>query len=81
MTKGWQKGEARSHGHWINGKPSPAWISWRTMKARCLYQKDKEYKNYGGRGIRVYKRWLKFENFFADMGPRLRVGHKIRPNR
>jgi len=51
------------------------------MKARCLYQKDKEYKNYGGRGIRVYKRWLKFENFFADMGPRLRVGHKIRPNR
>lgn len=41
------------------------------MKKRCSYKKSKHYKNYGGRGIRVCKRWLNsFENFYADMGSR-----------
>jgi hypothetical protein len=38
------------------------------MKRRCLYPTDRAYKNYGGRGITVCRRWLKFENFLADMG-------------
>lgn len=40
------------------------------MKNRCFNPKVPYYSNYGGRGITVCERWLKFENFFADMGLR-----------
>ena len=43
--------------------------SWKAMKARCLDFKSRSYHNYGGRGIRICKRWLNsFENFYQDMG-------------
>ncbi len=38
------------------------------MLGRCINQNHRQYKWYGGRGIRVCERWLKFENFYADMG-------------
>ncbi len=35
------------------------------MKRRCYNQKFKQYKDYGGRGIRVCDEWLKsFKNFY-----------------
>lgn len=40
------------------------------MKKRCLSPRNKDFKNYGARGITVCERWLKFENFVADMGQR-----------
>lgn len=40
------------------------------MKNRCLNPKADNYRHYGGRGILVCKRWMKFENFLADMGQR-----------
>jgi hypothetical protein len=40
------------------------------MKHRCLNPTDISYKHYGGRGIKVCKRWMVFKNFVRDMGKR-----------
>lgn len=38
---------------------------WSTMKQRCNNPNDKNYHNYGGRGIKVCNEWLKdFSNFY-----------------
>lgn len=44
--------------------------SWARMIQRCNNKKYDHYKYYGGRGINVCKLWLKFENFYKDMGER-----------
>lgn len=36
------------------------------MKSRCYNTKQKGYKNYGGRGIKVCKEWLDKENGFMN---------------
>jgi hypothetical protein len=41
---------------------------WRQMRYRCSSPNAQEYKNYGGRGIKVCDRWSSFDNFLADMG-------------
>jgi hypothetical protein len=38
------------------------------MKARCFNPNRPAFKDYGERGISVCERWLKFSNFYADMG-------------
>lgn len=54
--------------HGMRGTPTHN--SWRSMKHRCLNPKGRQYPDYGGRGITVCARWMKFENFLADMGER-----------
>lgn len=44
--------------------------TWVMMKQRCLNSNNPSYPLYGGRGIKVCERWLVFENFAMDMGPR-----------
>lgn len=44
--------------------------SWVSMRGRCLYPHYPNYPSYGGRGIKLCERWLSFQNFLADMGPR-----------
>ncbi len=58
------------HGHSLDGG-SKTYKTWESMIQRCTNLKNKAYKNYGGRGIKVCKSWLKFEGFFQDMGERL----------
>lgn len=41
---------------------------WCNMKNRCLDITNKQYEDYGGRGITLCKEWLTFENFINDMG-------------
>lgn len=66
------------HGCCRRGGITAAYTSWQKMKARCYYVRDVDYKDYGARGIRVCKRWLRFDNFLADMGePPKQVGYSI----
>lgn len=57
---------------------TPEYRVWSDMKNRC---NDLRNKYYGGRGIKVCKRWAKFENFFADMGERPSPKHSIERKR
>ena len=43
--------------------------SWLSMKQRCLNKKNKDYPNYGAKGITVCQEWIdSFESFIRDMG-------------
>jgi hypothetical protein len=62
-------GQARGH------KPSPEWVSWKSMLERCGNPNAPNYRLYGGRGITVCDQWKGkdgFSAFFADMGKRER---------
>jgi hypothetical protein len=61
-----------SHGHslTVSGLPSPTYYSWQSMKNRCAAKTGMHWRYYGSKGVVVCERWLVFENFLADMGPR-----------
>lgn len=45
-----------------------AYNSWRSLIQRCENKNSSDYKNYGGRGIKVCQRWARFIYFLEDMG-------------
>lgn len=50
---------------------------WCAMKLRCFNKDSRDYRLYGGRGIRVCDRWLSFDNFISDMGQRPTSKHML----
>jgi hypothetical protein len=54
-----------SHGHCKDGKRSPEYTVWATMKARCDAGTDPAYRD-----IRYDPLWADFQAFYADVGDR-----------
>lgn len=57
---------ARNRRHGLYG--TKVYNAWNSALDRCRNSNHRHYDKYGGRGIAVCDRWLKFENFFEDMG-------------
>lgn len=54
-----------------HGASSPrtrTYMVWQTMRKRCRDKNHPTFKNYGGRGISVCKRWDDYSLFLKDMG-------------
>jgi hypothetical protein len=57
---------------------TPEYHAWSGMRQRCYNPKSVDYKNYGGRGIKVCDRWRNsFDAFFEDMGRRPSATHCV----
>ncbi len=59
-----------THGQSAVGRRTPEYSIWAAMIQRCTNKKYKQWKDYGGRGIKICERWRSFENFLADVGRR-----------
>lgn len=57
---------------------TPEFRAWTEMLRRCSDQNRNTWHLYGGRGIRVCKRWVtSFEAFYVDMGERPSAKHSL----
>lgn len=52
------------------GRYTREYRSWRAMRDRCLTVTNRQYPEYGGRGITIDPSWEDFAVFRRDMGPR-----------
>lgn len=66
-----------THGATAHHAVSREFLSWCHMRMRCLNKKNKNYADYGGRGIKICDRWMDFKNFLEDMGNRPSSQHSL----
>lgn len=51
-------GACKVHGNTTHGmRHSPLYIVWRNMKTRCEKATNRQYKDYGGRGVTICSEW------------------------
>lgn len=66
------------HGEIAGRKMTSEYGTWLAMRQRCKNLKNAQFRNYGGRGIKVCPRWDRdFANFLADMGRRPSPTHSL----
>lgn len=65
------------HGESVHATRSVEYNAWRLMRQRCNDPKNKHYKHYGGRGIKICDRWNSYEAFIEDMGRRPSKKHSL----
>ncbi len=63
----------RTHGD----QESPEYRAWVAMRNRCNNPNHQMWRLYGGSGVKVCKRWNKYENFLADMGRKPSPKHSL----
>lgn len=56
---------------------SSTYYSWGNMIQRCSNKNNTNYSYYGGRGIKICKRWLDFTSFLEDMGEKPSAEYSI----
>ena len=54
----------KTHLQTIGYKTTKLYNLWRNMKQRVLNKHRPDYKNYGGRGIKICEEWMQFNVFF-----------------
>lgn len=55
------------------------YLSWMAAMQRCVYRSNhrRDFKDYAGRGIKMYRPWRRFVRFIADVGPRPSARHTL----
>ncbi len=73
LSKEASRKRATTHGK----SNSTLYAVWEGIKARCLNKNAANYKNYGGRGIKLCERWMDFAAFDFDIGSQWAPGLEI----
>lgn len=58
-------------------RSTPEYAVWASMRQRCLNPHNRQWKHYGGRGIKVSESWDSFNAFYKSMGARPSSSHSI----
>jgi len=74
-SRGAQLGNTNGRTH--GGRSTPEYQAWIDMRRRCRRANRDNFHNYGGRGIRVCRRWDSFVAFLADVGARPSSQHTL----
>jgi hypothetical protein len=66
-----------SHGNSRRSGKTPEYVAWLAMKDRCSATEGRDFETYGARGIGICERWLSFDLFLEDMGPKPSPEHSL----